>query len=171
MIRIRKGEARDMDAIMSCYDIARRYMRASGNHNQWINGYPSRELVAEDISRGVSYVGVDESGELVMTFAFIVGEDPTYSIIENGAWLNDLPYGTIHRLGSTGKYRGILKTCVEYCMTKINNIRLDTHADNQPMQQAALRLGFIRCGIIYCQDGSPRIAYQKYKKGLDKHRF
>lgn len=160
MIHVRKGKLTDIDAIMSCYDVARRYMRSSGNHNQWINGYPSRELVAEDISRGVSYVGVNDSGELVMAFAFIIGEDPTYSLIEDGEWLNDLLYGTIHRLGSTGKYNGILKVCVEYCMTKINNIRLDTHADNQTMQQAALKLGFTRCGIIYCQDGSPRIAYQ-----------
>lgn len=136
-------------------------MRASGNLNQWINGYPSRDLIAKDISEGVSYVGIDDSGELVMVFAFIIGQDPTYSVIEEGEWLNELPYGTIHRLASTGKHSKILKTCVEYCESLIDNIRLDTHEDNKIMQEAAVRLGFIRCGIIYCSDGTPRIAYQR----------
>jgi len=146
---------------MACYDLARRYMRSLGNHSQWINGYPSRELVAKDISSGNNYVGVDNDGDIVMAFAFIIGDDATYSIIEAGQWLNSLPYGTIHRLGSTGKTKGVLKACVEYCTSRINNLRLDTHADNLTMQKAASRLGFIRCGIIYCNDGTPRIAYQK----------
>lgn len=161
MIRIRKSREADIDAIMECYDIARQYMRASGNLNQWINGYPSRELVAQDIARGIGYVGQDESGEIVMAFAFILGDDPTYEVIEDGQWLNNLPYGTIHRLGSNGRYRGILRLCVDFCMTQTDNLRLDTHADNATMQGAARSLGFERCGIIYCEDGSPRIAYQR----------
>ena len=80
MIRIRKGTTEDIDAIMDCYDTARQFMRKSGNRNQWINGYPSRELVERDIAQGVSYVGCDESRELVMAFAFIKGEDPTYTV-------------------------------------------------------------------------------------------
>lgn len=163
MIQIRKGTLADIDAIMACYDSARRFMRASGNLSQWINGYPSRELVREDISKEVCYVGIDEDGEIVMAFAFILGEDPTYTVIEDGEWLNDLPYGTIHRLGSNGKYNGVLRMCVDFCMERINNLRLDTHAENSIMQHAAEKLGFKRCGIIYCIDESPRIAYQKYR--------
>lgn len=161
MIQIRKGTVADIDAIMSCYDVARQYMRASGNPSQWINGYPSRELVTEDIAEGVSYVGIDEDGEIIMAFAFIIGDDPTYSVIEDGQWLNNLPYGTIHRLGSTGKHHGILKLCMAFCMSHIGNIRLDTHADNATVQSAAVKLGFTRCGIIHGTDGSPRIAFQK----------
>lgn len=160
MIQIRRGAERDVEEIMACYEKARHYMRVNGNHQQWINGYPSRELVMSDIANGVSYVGVDEEGKLVMAFAFIIGDDPTYEVIEDGAWLNDLPYGTIHRLGSTGKYGGMLKECVSFCLTKVDNLRLDTHSDNKPMQRAADRLGFVRCGVIYCQDGTPREAYQ-----------
>lgn len=162
MIRIRKGTNADINEIMSCYDRARQFMRDSGNHSQWINGYPSRELVIDDIAKGNNYVGYDNEGEIVMTFAFIPGDDPTYSVIEGGEWLNSLPYGTIHRLGSNGKCHGILEICVNFCMSAIGNIRLDTHADNIVMQKAAEKLGFKRCGIIYCADGSPRIAYQKY---------
>lgn len=139
-------------------------MRESGNHSQWINGYPSRELVAEDIASGISYVGVDGDGEISMAFAFIIGDDPTYAVIEGGKWLNSLPYGTVHRLGSTGKHHGVLRICVNFCMKKISNIRLDTHADNPIMRHEAEKLGFKRCGTIYCIDGSPRIAYQKCMK-------
>lgn len=163
LIKIRKGENTDIEAIMSCYDIAKQYMRKSGNLTQWINGYPSRELIIEDINRGINYVGQDEDNDIVMVFAFIIGNDPTYNIIENGEWLDESPYGTIHRLASTGKYRGILKICIDYCLSYINNIRLDTHADNLTMQKSTERLGFKKCGIIYCQDSTPRIAYQKIK--------
>lgn len=163
MIRIRKGTRGDVEAIMDCYDKARQFMRSCGNMKQWINGYPSRELIEKDITDGVNYVGEDSHGALVMTFAFIIGEDPTYSVIEGGRWLSNKPYGTIHRLGSTGKYSGILRHCVEFCLTIIDNIRLDTHADNLPMQRAATQLLFTPCGTIYCADGSPRIAYQYTK--------
>lgn len=158
---IRKSTPHDVDAIMSCYDIARNYMRAEGNYIQWTNGYPSRQLVMNDITREVSYVGTDEGNNVVMAFAFIIGDDPTYSVIEDGEWLNEEPYGTIHRLGSNGKHKGILKQCVDFCSSKIGNIRLDTHADNVTMQRAAEKLDFTRCGIIYTDDGTPRIAYQK----------
>ncbi len=135
MIHIRKGTVADLDAIMACYDAAKRYMRQNGNHNQWINGYPSRELVTDDIASGISYVGVDDHGDVAMAFVFIIGQDPTYAVIEDGQWPDSLPYGTIHRLGSNGRHHGILRICVDFCMGAIDNIRLDTHADNITMQR------------------------------------
>lgn len=161
MIKIRKTEESDIDRVMEIYAIARKYMRDNGNAAQWVGGYPSRELVADDVRRGVGYVGEDTSGEIVMAFAFIIGDDPTYALIEDGKWLDDEPYGTIHRLASSGRHRGILRRCIDFCFTKIGNIRLDTHADNAIMNAAALRLGFTRCGRIYVSDGTPRIAYQR----------
>lgn len=161
MLQIRKGTPADLNAIMACIDCARTFMRANGNHSQWTDGYPSPEIIAKDIALGQNYVGTDESGELVMTFAFIIGDDPTYTVIENGRWLNNHPYGTIHRLASNGKHRHILKACVDFCFTQTDNLRLDTHADNRTMQQAALKLGFTPCGTIHLTDGSPRLAFQK----------
>ena len=80
--------------------------------------------------------------------------------IEKGEWSNDLPYGTIHRIASSSKCSGVLAKCVDFCMSKISNLRLDTQSDNYPMKRAVQRLGFTRCDIIYCSDGSPREAYQ-----------
>ena len=159
-IEIRKSVAEDIPAILEIYAKAKKYMRANGNLTQWSNGYPSQASVEADIESGNSYVGVDSEGETVMTFAFILGADPTYTLIEDGEWLNDDPYGTIHRIGSNGKYGGMLRKAVEFGRTLTDNIRLDTHADNIPMQKAAVALGFRRCGKIYLNDGSPRIAFQ-----------
>lgn len=145
---------------MAIYDSARRYMRRCGNLEQWVNGYPSRELILGDIDRGVSFVGEESDGSLAMVFSFIVGEDPTYALIEDGEWPDSRPYGTIHRLASAGRGGGMLAACVGYCCQRVDTLRLDTHADNMTMQRGAERLGFRRCGIIYCSDGTPRIAYQ-----------
>ena len=160
-IVIRKGGTEDMDAILLVYEKARKYMRECGNLTQWTDGYPAREDVVRDIDAGNCYVGVDMDGEIVMCFAFIIGDDPTYSVIYDGGWINDLPYGTIHRMGSSGKHGGMLEECVKYCFNMIDNIRIDTHEDNTPMLKAIARLNFTRCGIILCRDGTPRIAFQK----------
>ena len=158
-ISIRPARPEDIDAVMDVYDAARAFMRRSGNLTQWVGGYPSRGTVADDIRRGNGYVGEGADGSVVMAFAFIPGDDPTYAVIEDGRWLNDMPYGTIHRLGSDGSCRGVLKACVDFCRARVRNLRVDTHADNAPMRRGLDRLGFRRCGIIYCDDGTPRIAY------------
>ena len=157
---IRRSTPADIAAILEVYEASRRYMCATGNLTQWSDGYPARADVEADLAAGHSYVG-EAAGRIVMAFALIVGEDPTYRIIEQGAWLNDRPYGTIHRLGSNGTCGGVLAACVDFCFGQVDNLRLDTHADNRPMLTAVARLGFTRCGIIYCRDGSPRIAFQK----------
>ena len=163
-VTIRKGTAADIGAVLKIYEASRRYMRATGNLTQWADGYPSLTDVQADIEAGNLYVG-EADGRVVMAFAFILGDDPTYRIIEQGRWLNDRPYGTIHRLGSDGSHGGgMLAACVEYCFGRTDNLRLDTHADNRPMLTAVGRLGFTRCGIIYCRDGSPRIAFQKMRE-------
>jgi maltose O-acetyltransferase len=144
---------------MSIYESARQFMRSRGNTSQWVNGYPSEELLREDIANGHLFVGCNSTGQILYVFAFIIGDDPTYQKID-GSWLNDRPYGTIHRLASAGLTNGVFQHCLDYCLTQIDEIRVDTHADNAPMRNAVERAGFKRCGIIYVADGTPRIAYQ-----------
>ncbi|MDE6290735.1 MAG: GNAT family N-acetyltransferase [Muribaculaceae bacterium] len=160
-LSIRRSTARDIDRIMEVYESAKYYMRTQGNFGQWIGGYPDRETIMTDIAHWSHYLAEDEEGRILMVFSFILGEDPTYKVIENGQWLNHKPYGTIHRIASNGIRRRMLKACVDYCKEIIDNIRIDTHADNSPMQNALHRLKFSLCGIIYTSDGSPRLAFQK----------
>ena len=156
----RRATVEDLDTIMGIYGKARQIMRDSGNTRQWVNGYPSRNLIEGDIERGESFVIEDLEGTIHAVFMFSVGDDPTYSIIEDGAWLNDNPYGVIHRIASDGLVRGILAAAVTFARNTVGDIRIDTHADNAMMQRSLQKAGFERCGIIYCQDGTPRIAFQ-----------
>lgn len=146
---------------MAIYASARKFMQEHGNPNQWINGYPSEEYILQEINDKHSFVCEDGEGAIVGTFCFIIGEDPTYAHIENGEWLNDAPYGTIHRIASNGKEKGISERCIQWCYAQHNNIRVDTHRENLIMQHILKKNGFKECGIIYVSNGTPRIAYQK----------
>ena len=156
---VRRAAPEDLDAIMAIYDSGRAFMRAQGNYVQWVNGYPSRDLLAEDIRKGQCYV-CEAEGEIAGVFAFILGEDPTYQKIEEGSWRSASPYGTVHRLASSGKYRGVGKTCYDFCKCRIGHVRADTHEDNRAMRRSLERNGFQRRGVIHIADGTPRIAYE-----------
>lgn len=161
MLDIRPALVRDIDAIMEIFCRARAFMAAHGNPGQWTGGYPSRELLLSEIAASHCFVCTDGRGDIAGTFCFIIGEDPTYRLIEQGSWLSPGPYGTVHRLASGGSERGIADSCFNWCWERIHNLRADTHADNIPMQNALAKNGFRRCGIIYTDNGSARIAYQK----------
>ncbi|WP_278504182.1 GNAT family N-acetyltransferase [Phocaeicola barnesiae] len=158
---IRKAIPTDLDRLMEIFSIARRFMQTTGNPNQWINGYPQRELIAQEIEADHCYAVENESGIIIATFCFIQGPDPTYAYIEDGQWPNDRPYYVIHRLASDGTCPGIGKYCFDWCFQQFPCLRADTHADNKVMQHVLTKNGFTRCGIIYVSNGTPRIAYQK----------
>ncbi len=157
---IRKTELSDLPVLEQIFAHARTYMCQTGNPNQWGTSKPKREVVISDIENANSYV-VEENGQICGTFAFFTTPDPTYAVIEDGAWLNDEPYGVIHRIASAGTYHGILEAAMEYCAAQVSNLRIDTHHDNHIMQHLLEKKGFKRCGIIHLEDGAPRIAYQR----------
>ena len=95
MIRLAVPE--DFTSIMSIYAYARSFMQETGNPNQWGNHFPPEELIHNRIRDKQLFV-LEENGTLHGAFAFIIGEDPTYLQIDNGSWLSDAPYGTIHQL-------------------------------------------------------------------------
>lgn len=157
---IRAAKAEDLPELLRVYDYAREFMARTGNPTQWRGGYPAPELLREDIRTGRGFVGVDADGRVHCAFALLFGDEPTYQVLEDGAWLNDAPYGTIHRLAGDGTVRGCFDACIAFCRARCANLRADTHADNRIMQRLLERAGFQRCGIIYAADGSARIAYQ-----------
>lgn len=161
-MEIRKSTKEDIDKILKIFDIARNYMINNGNPTQWEKGYPGRDIVEQDIQNGNSYLIIDNE-EVVGTFSFIIGEDETYKNIINGNWRKENTlYGTIHRLASCGKKNGIARTCFDYCSSKINYLRIDTHENNLVMQSAILNYGFKKCGNIFARDRTIRNAYDWY---------
>ncbi len=157
MIEIRKAEKNDAKEAERIFKSARLFMRQNGNHTQWNGVYPSAEDVYADAENGVGYV-MSEDGKIFAYFAFIIGEDPTYTYIE-GEWPSSDTYGTIHRIASDGTHKGVMQLCVDYCRTICPHIRIDTHEKNQTMRNTLSRLGFSYCGTIYIEDGTPRMAF------------
>ena len=160
---IRLATAGDIPAILNIFEAARSYMRAHGNNVQWVNGYPGEELLLEDVEKSQLYVMENEDGRPYGAFAFIIGPDHTYAYIENGSWLDESEYGTIHRLGSDGIQKNVFRECMDYCKSRIGHLRLDTHEVNATLQHLARREGFVECGIIYVDDGTPRVAFEWLK--------
>lgn len=161
IIRIRPTTHDDLPEVMEIYDIARNFMRCSGNALQWTEGYPSSVYITAEIDAGHSFVCENRDGELVGTFCFIIGDDPTYENIYEGEWLNNQLYGTVHRIASSGKEKGVAEACFRWCFTQCHNIRVDTHRDNLIMQRIFEKMGFNYCGIIYVANGTERLAYQR----------
>lgn len=160
MINSRSATPKDLKELMAIFDYARNFMRQCGNPIQWIDGYPSKELIRQEINDKHCFVCENEESELLATFCYIVGDDPTYAHIEEGKWINHEPYAVIHRMASNGKVKGIADKCLQWCFDKCSNIRVDTHHDNSVMQKILIKNGFKRCGIIYVENGTPRIAFQ-----------
>ncbi|MBQ7503416.1 N-acetyltransferase [bacterium] len=160
-MKIRHTEIEDLPRIEEIYAYARRFMRESGNSEQWKDSRPSAEAMRRDIDRGNSYVVEDDSGRICGVFAFVIGEDPTYAHIEGGRWLNDRPYGTLHRIAGDGTFKGLFKLILDFCEAQTSDIRIDTHRDNAIMRRLTEKNGFRYCGVIYVDDGTPRLAYHK----------
>ena len=151
--------------MLAIYARARRFMAEHGNPNQWgPRQWPPEALLHRDIAEGHSYVCLNDADEVVGTFFFVQGKDvePTYRIIEGGAWLDDSPYGVVHRIASDGSERGIGRFCLNWALDQCGHMRIDTHGDNTVMQNLVTSLGFVHCGTIYVtEDNDPRLAYEK----------
>lgn len=156
---IRAAYKDDLSVIMTVLEAAKGIMRSSGNAGQWVNGYPSEDVILNDIEKGYGFVVEDT--RIVGYFAFIPSPEPTYSYIEGGSWLDDRPYHVVHRIGSYPEVHGVFKAIMDWCFGQDPVIRIDTHKDNRIMQHCILQYGFTYCGIIYLQSGDQRLAYQK----------
>ncbi len=160
MLKVRPTRQEDLHRLEEIFSYARKQMALSGNPDQWKDHRPSMDLVRKDIKNGTSYVVENEDGETVGTFAYIPGIEPTYFEID-GRWLDDAPYGTIHRIASARKEKGVFDTAIRFAKSFQRDIRIDTHKDNKVMLHLIEKHGFIYCGIIIVDDGSERLAFQK----------
>ena len=163
-MEIRKSGPDDLARIMEIYAYARAFMASHGNPGQWgPTQWPPEALIRRDIEQGDSYVCLHE-GRIVGVFYYVFGEDiePTYRHIEDGAWLDDSPYGVVHRVAGDGSVKGIGSFCLDWAFRQCGHLRIDTHGDNVVMQGLLKKLGFAHCGTIHVEeDDDPRLAYEK----------
>lgn len=158
-MQVRRTTQADRLRRQEIFDAGVLYQKSHGNPNQWAFGYPGAEALETDIQRGTGYV-VEHEGRIVGTFSLIFGEDPTYKIIEQGAWRMDSPYAAIHRVASDGSVKGVGDFILRWCISRAGHVRIDTHQDNKTMQHVILKNGFQYCGIIHLANGALRLAYE-----------
>jgi ribosomal protein S18 acetylase RimI-like enzyme len=163
-MNIRKAEKKDINDIVIIIKQAKNYFKKNGIP-QWQGEYPNEIDIEDDIQKQGGYCVIEDNE--VIAYSFVSEyEDPNYSYIE-GSWLNDEPYVVIHRtcVKETIKGRGVATSFVTYAKkickdNGLRNIRVDTHEKNISMQRMLEKNGFVKTGIIYVEDGSPRYAYQ-----------
>lgn len=167
-MNLRKAEISDMESILCIIGEAQAQMARLGI-DQWQNGYPDREAITADIERGVGVV-IDSAEGIAAYCAAIFGDDPTYARIDDGKWLTDseAQYVVVHRLAVADRFKqqGIATDFMRRIESLAiergcDSFRIDTHRDNLYMHAICARLGFVRCGVIYVSDGTPRVAYEK----------
>ena len=164
---LRKAEISDIDSILRIIGEAQAQMARLGI-DQWQNGYPNRAVIVADIESGVGLV-IDSAEGVAAYCAAIFGNEPTYARIDDGEWLTSgEDYVVVHRLAVADrcKRQGVATDFlrrVEFIARErgCRSFRIDTHHDNLYMQSICSQLGFVRCGVIYVSDGTPRLAYEK----------
>lgn len=171
----RNSKKSDIDAIMNLLGEARESIGKLGI-DQWQYGYPSRDIVAEDIRKARSYVG-DDNGQICAVFTIITDGEPTYERIYDGQWLTEgltkdtgdgrCSYYALHRIAVANDYRGkgVSRQIINFIRSKCVDgnklsIRVDTHRGNIPMLRMLKKNGFEYCGVIYLKDGQERVAYE-----------
>jgi GNAT superfamily N-acetyltransferase len=135
--------------------------------DQWQYGYPTRDIVKEDIMLERSFV-VIENDEICATFALMLHGEPTYKKIYCGAWISDGEYLALHRIAIESSYKGkgiaeqIVKFICNFADERgYSSVRVDTHQGNIPMRKMLEKNNFEYCGTIHLLDGQERVAYER----------
>ena len=163
-----KTDLKELDAITQIVSDARSRIGRLGI-DQWQYGYPSREVISEDIRRGRSYVARDDDGSLCAVFTVIDDGEPVYDKIFDGAWVTEgANYLAVHRIAVSSQKlrRGVASQAMEFVEKMAVeqgrvSVRIDTHEGNAPMRAMLERNGYVHCGSVYLESGEHRVAYEK----------
>ena len=165
-MEFRKAAASDIEGIIKIIKQAQDYFKENGV-NQWQNNYPNIETIKQDIKNGYGYV-LEDNGEIIGTVAVSFDGEKTYDVIYDGEWLSNGEYAVIHRMAVSNSHKGkglssmIMKYIEEICLDRnVHSIKIDTHDGNISMQRVIKKNDFKYCGIIYVDDKSRRLAFEK----------
>lgn len=165
----RPGTPEDLAVIMEMTRQAQKGLAERGV-DQWQDGYPNEDAFLQDIEQGYCYVAETQERQVLGVCAVIPDGEPDYDVIEDGQWLNDGRYMTVHRVivraesGRRGVASYMLGEAAKMAIEQgLLSLRLDTHPDNLRMQGCLTRNGLTRCGVIHLgRDGAARYAYEKW---------
>ena len=165
-MEFRKSIKSDIKEIINIIEEAQSYFKANGI-DQWQNGYPNEESIKNDIESGESYVLLKNDKIIATAYLSFSGESD-YDVIYDGKWISQGDYAVVHRVAVSSNIKGhgiagelfkcIEKICLE---NNIKHIKIDTHRQNKSMQRFLSKNGFKYCGVIYLEDNSERIAFEK----------
>lgn len=165
-MKFRKTRIDDIQDVIEIINGAKNYFKEE-DIDQWQKGYPNEKTIIKDIEEQRGYV-LEKEEKVIATVALTFGGDPVYDTIYHGEWLSEEEYAVIRRVAVSGEYKrkgvstklisNIEKICIE---NNITNIKIVTHKKNIPMQNMLKKNNFKYCGIIYLEDGSERLAFEK----------
>lgn len=175
-MQLRGTTEEDLEAIRAIVEDGRTSLDALGI-DQWQNGYPTTEILEEDITQKHGYIAVDDKGKALGIISAIFGGERQYDTIEGGSWLtqslsHEPRYCAIHRVAVANDASGqgvasFMMQAVEDLARaqQAESIRIDTHPGNTPMRNLITKCGYTECGIVYVTDRHEttreRIAYEK----------
>lgn len=169
VVYMRQARQDDLANIAAIIDHAKVYLKQQGL-NQWQFGYPNQETILNDLNQKRGYVLIVDS-QVAGYAAIVAGEEPIYTKIESGDWLNQsTDYVAIHRFALSHLYRGqkltqrFMTAILTYFFERhVVDFRIDTHPENMPMQSVIRDTGFSKRGVVHIDEGNDshiRWAYQ-----------
>ena len=151
---IRQAQPADIKSILSIVRSAQLSLCELGI-DQWQDGYPSEEVIANDIAQGVGYVACDNSGSVVGYEAVVLTGEEAYSQIDEHVWHTSNRYVVVHRLCVNGESRRkgvaieLLTFAGDFALKHgVCDFRIDTHKGNVRMLALLNKLGFAYVGTI-----------------------
>lgn len=165
-MEFRKAVESDVNSVMNIIKQAQAYFREH-EINQWQDNYPNVEVARNDIANKNGYILLKDNN-VIATVAVSFDGEKNYESIYDGEWISKYEYAVIHRIAVDSNYKGlglasvIIRSIEEICYNKgIHSIKIDTHEKNASMQKLLEKNKFKYCGIIYLDDKSKRIAFEK----------
>lgn len=165
-MEFRKSAIKDSDEIMKIINEAKLYFKEN-NINQWQDGYPNKDVILNDVKNEESFVVINNN-KVIGTVVISFKGEKTYNKIYEGTWLSNNDYAVIHRIAISNEFKGfgigtmIIEEAQKLAFEKnIRSIKIDTYKDNISMQKLLIKNNFKYCGLIYLEDESERIAFEK----------
>lgn len=161
-VYMRQAKNKDLIHITAIIDDSRHFLKKQGL-DQWQSGYPNQNTIVSDLQKERGYVLIVDN-QVAGYVALLSGEDPVYTNITSGKWLNQSQeYIAIHRFAISNQYRGqklaqrfMTAILTYFFQMGIVDFRIDTHPENIPMQAVIAGNGFSRRGNIYIDENNSR---------------